>query len=361
MATKKPTTTKTTTKKPASRTKKAATKKTVARKRFDIRNVKNIKPVRRLRALRAARAHKSFALTRRRDIPKPAKLPGYVVFTVSVARSLWQFRRTFFALLSVYVLISIVLIGVSQQEEYRTLTDALGDVSKDTSLDSLTQVGGLFGATLLGSLNSSLTEVQQFYLVGVYVFTWLVVVWLLRQLTAGNRVRVRDGLYSAGAPLLSSALIVSLMGLQIVPGALGVLLFAFAIQSGAIAGVIAMLFGVMAILLVVLSLYWLTSSLFALVIVTLPGTYPMTAIRGASEIALGKRAQLLRRLLWLVLVIALIWVVVLFPAIMVDIWVKVSWLPLVTIAVQVATGLSLIYGASYVFLLYRRMIDGPAK
>ncbi len=315
--------------------------------------------MRRLRALRATRSHKSFALTRRRDIPKPVKLPGYIAFTVSVAKTLWEFRRTFFALLGLYVVVSIVLIGISQQEEYRTLTGALSDVSQDGSIDALTQIGGLFGATLLGSLNSSLTEVQQFYLVGVYVLTWLTVIWLLRQLTAGNLVKVRDGLYSAGSPLISSFLVISLMFLQVVPGALGVLLFAFAIQSGSAAGVVAMIFGVMAVLLIVLSLYWISSSLFALVIVTLPGTYPMTAIRGASEIALGKRTQLLRRLLWLVFVLLLLWVVVLFPALLIDYWVKVEWLPIVTIAIQIATGASLIYGSSYVFLLYRRMIDGP--
>ena len=336
-------------------------KKTATKNRFDIKNIKDIKPVRRLRALRATRSHKSFALTRRRDVPKPVKLPGYVAFTVSVAKTLWEFRRTFFALLGLYVVVSIVLIGISQQEEYRTLTGALSDVSKDGSIDALTQIGGLFGATLLGSLNSSLTEVQQFYLVGVYVLMWLTVIWLLRQLTADNIVRVRDGLYNAGAPLISSFLIISLIFLQVIPGALGVLLFAFAIQSGAIAGAVAMIFGVMALLLIVLSLYWIASSLFALVIVTLPGTYPMTAIRGASEIALGKRGQLLRRLVWLVIVLLVLWVIILVPALLIDFWVKVEWLPLVTIAVQVATGASLIYGSSYVFLLYRRMIDGPAK
>ena len=87
----------------------------------------------------------------------------------------------------------------------------------------------------------------------------------------------------------------------------------------------------------------------------------MTAVGGASEIALGKRGQLLRRLLWLVVVLLVLWVVVLIPALLIDYWVKVEWLPIVTIAVQVATGTSLIYGSSYVFLLYRRMIDGPTK
>ena len=344
-------------------TKKSATstrqvKKTAHKKRFDI---KNINPVRRLRALRARRAHKSFALTRKRDIPKRAKLPGYVAFTRIVLGTLWEFRRVFLALLVVFVVTTIALIGVTQQEEFRSLTGALDDSSNEASIDAVTRVGGLFGATLLGTLNTSLSTEQQFYLIIVYIVMWLVVVWLLRQLLAGNKVRMRDGLYNAGAPLVSSILIVLLMSVQVLPGALGALVFTLSIQSVITSGVVAMVFGITALLLVVLSLYWLTSSFIALIIVTLPGTYPMTAVRGASDLVLGRRMQLLFRLLWLTILIGIIWAIILVPAILLDYWIKVDWLPLVTIGVEVATGISLIFGAAYVFLLYRRMIDDPTE
>lgn len=341
--------------KPVKQIKKPATKG-----RFDI---KNIKPIRRLRALRATRAHKSFVLTRKRDIPKRAKLPGLIPFTVEVARTVWRFRRVFLVLLLLYVVAGLLLIGYSQQDQYRSLTDALGDVVKEAGedgIDAVTQVGGLFGATLLGSLNGSLTEIQQFYLLGLYVVMWLVIVWLLRQLVAGNRVKVRDGLYSAGAPLIPSFCIVALMVLQALPGALGILVFTISTQNSVVSsGVAAMCFGVLAVLLVVLSLYWISSSFLALLIVTLPGTYPMAAIRGASEIALGRRMQLLFRLLWLVVLLVVLWAIILVPALLLDFWIKVSWLPLVTIAIEVATGASFIFGVSYIFIMYRRMIDDP--
>lgn len=344
----------------------ANAKKTAHKKRFNIKNIKDIKLIRKLRALRDARAHKSFALTRRRDIPKRAKLPDYIGFTALVARMVWGFRRVFLLLLLLYVIASLLLIGYSQQDQYRNLTEALGDVAKEAGedgLDVVTQIGGLFGATLVGSLNSDLTEIQQFYLVGLYVLMWLVVVWLLRQLLSGNKVRVRDGLYNAGTPLVSSACIVALMFLQALPGALGVLVFTITSQNSVVSsGVAAMCFGVLAVLLVILSLYWISSSFLALLIVTLPGTYPMTAVRGASEIALGRRTQLLFRLLWLVLLLLITWIVILVPALLIDFWMKVSWLPIVTVAVQTATGVSFIFGISYIFMMYRKMIeDDSAK
>lgn len=320
-----------------------------------------IRLLRRPLSLRSRRAHKSFVLTRRRDIPKRPRLPGYLSFTWSVCNTLWHFRKPLFGLLAVYVVVGLLLIGVSQQDEYRTITDTLQQADAATgteAIGTLTKVAGVFGATLFGSLSASLTELQQFYLILVYVLMWLAIVWMLRQLLAGNAVKVRDGLYHAGAPLIPAFCIAGLMVVQVLPGALGLLVFSIATQGGVIAGgAAAMMFGVGALLLVVLSLYWLTSSFFALLIVTLPGTYPMTAIRGAGDIALGRRTSLMLRLLWLAVILGILWAFIVLPALLVDFWMKVSWLPLVTISVQVATGMSLIFGVGYVFLLYRRMIE----
>lgn len=341
---------------------KAKSSKTKPSKHF---RVSDLKFVRKLKRLRTSSAHKSFALTKRRDIPKRAKLPGYIMFTVLVSQKVWEFRRVFLTLLSLYVLTALLLIGYSQQDQYRSLTEALGDVAKEAGtdgLDTMTQAAGLFGASVIGSLNSSFTEMQQFYLVVLYVIMWLVVVWLLRQMLAGNVVKVRDGLYNGGTPLIPSVFIVAFMMIQALPGAIGILLFSSVTQNNiATNGVVAMSFGVVAILLGVLSLYWLTSSFIALIIVTLPGTYPVVALRGASRIALGRRSQLLFRLLWLAALLLVIWIAILVPVLLIDLWMKVSILPIVVIAIQAATGASFIFGITYIFMLYQRMIDDSGE
>lgn len=320
-----------------------------------------LQPVKRMKSLRARRAHKSFLLTRRRDIPKPSKLPGYFAFTKQVGQTVWRFRRPFAVLLGLYFVASFVLIGISQQSEYRTIADAVRESSAELEIDSMTRVGLLFGSTALGSLNESITEVQQLYLVVLYILTWLVIVWMLRHLLAENFVKVRDGLYNAGAPLVPTILIAALMLVQAIPGTIGVLVFSAATSANMIAGVVGMMIGVAALLLIILSLYWLASSFLALVIVTLPGTYPMSAIRGAGDIALGRRMSLLFRLLWLVVLLALMWAMILFPALLLDEWTQVAWIPFLGIALQLASGLSFIFGVTYIYLLYRRMIDEPAE
>lgn len=341
----------------------ARTRKTgVSTRRFSLIPRRTLQ---RLRDLRTRRAHKSLTLTRHRDRPPRVRLPGYIAFTVSVFSTLRKYRRPLVIVLVLYVLVALLLIGVTQQDQLRTITDVIEQVGQEAAgnpLDTATKAITLFGSTLIGSLNTSLSEIQQFYMAIVYALMWLVLVWSLRHLMAGNMIRVRDALYNAGAPIISTMCILLLMLLQALPGGIGAFVFSLSIQDGVLSGgVAAMCFGILAILLLVLSLYWLTSSFIALIIVTIPGTYPMSAIRGAAELVLGRRMQVLFRLLWLCALLVLVWAVLLIPAILIDLWMKVSWLPLVTIMIQVASGSSMVVGVSYIYMLYRRMVDEPAQ
>jgi hypothetical protein len=120
------------------------------------------------------------------------------------------------------------------------------------------------------------------------------------------------------------------------------------------------------LLLVVLSLYWMSSTFIALVVVTLPGMYPWQAIKTAGDLVIGRRLRILWRLLWLGFTIALSWVVVMVPVILFDAWLKgvlpaLEWLPLVPVALLALSSLTVIWAASYVYLLYRKVVDDDAK
>lgn len=316
----------------------------------------------RVTGLQARRAHHSFRLTKRRDTPKRLPLPGLFKFTSSVFKTLFMHKRLFFSLLLIYVVVTAATIGISQQDQYRTLSDAVQTIGPDLAggnIDAITQTAGLFGITVAGGLNAALTETQQFYLAILAFITWMVVVWLLRQVLAGNTVKVRDALYNACAPFVSTLLVLALMALQSLPAVIGIMSFSIVTQNAGMSGLEAMLFGMGALLLIVLSLYWLCSSVFALLIVTLPGTYPWAAVRAAGDIAVGRRVSLIIRLLWLALVLLVVWLVIFVPALLIDIWIHVSWSPLVALTLQLLSGFSLLFAATYIYMLYRRMIDEP--
>jgi hypothetical protein len=127
-------------------------------------------------------------------------------------------------------------------------------------------------------------------------------------------------------------------------------------------GVEAMIFWAVAGLLTMLSLYWATSTLFALIVVTLPGMYPMKAIRTAGDLVIGRRLRILYRLLWLIGTIVAAWLLVMVPIILFAMWFNsispaVSWVPIVPVALLLMTTLTIIWSASYVYLFYRKVVD----
>ena len=130
-------------------------------------------------------------------------------------------------------------------------------------------------------------------------------------------------------------------------------------------GVSAMLVWASVSALTLVSIYWITSSVIALVIVTLPGMYPLHAIRSAGDLVVGRRLRVLFRLSWLLLIAVLAWAIIVIPIILLDAWVKqllpaISWLPIVPLVIVSMSAVTLLYAASYIYLLYRRIVDDDA-
>jgi len=340
-----------------------ATKKTTSPRQNISQKVSNARKKRRASA--ESRAHRSFRVTRRRDVPKPVALPGYIRFTVDVFQMLATHRAIFIRLVLLVWVFSLLLLGATQQTQYDSLRENISLLSGEVTSGEYKaplEVGTLFLSVATGGLSLALSETQQLYMSLTYLFIWLVVVWLLRHLVAGAALKLRDGLYNAGAPLLST-LLIALAGLvQLLPAALGVVVFSSATSSGLITGGIeaGVLFCVM-LLLIVLSLYWVTSTFFAFIIATLPGTYPWAALRSAGDIVAGQRLRILLRMLWLGLVSLLVFALLMLPTIALDGVIRTSWLPLVTIVFQLICSAILVYAAAYVYLLYRKVIDGRDK
>lgn len=321
----------------------------------------------RLNAFMARRPHRSFRLTKRRDYIRPLALPGNISFTNEVNRTVWKYKNTFLLLALVYVVLYAVLVGMQSQDTYTTLTNTLKDTSGEAlsgNWGALGQAGLLFVTIASTGVSGEGTEAQQIFSVFIFLLAWLSTIWLLRNLLAGHKVKLRDGLYNSGAPLFALICIAVFVAVQLIPIAVATIGYNAASTSGLIeaGGAGAMLFWIGAALLAVLSLYWITSSLFAMVIVTLPGMYPYTAIRTAGDMMVGRRIKILLRWLWMAVMIALAWIVVLIPVILLDlgiksVWPAVTWLPIVPVAVLAMSALTTVWMTTYVYLLYRKVVD----
>lgn len=316
------------------------------------------------------RPHRSFQLTRRRDYARSLQLPGFFAFTRYVNKTLWRHRKVFILLAFIYAVLTAVLIGIGSQDTYSALTSTLRDTGGEAfkgNFGELGKAGLLFLSIASSGLTTTPTESQQIYTVTLFLLVWLTTVWLLRNLLAGHKVRVRDGLYSAGAPLVSTFLVSLVLTVQLIPLAVAVVGYSAASTSGLLeGGVEAMLFWCAAALLTTLSLYWMTSTFFALIIVSLPGMYPMHALRTAGDMVIGRRLRILLRILWMFVVVGVTWVVILLPFILLDGGIKSLWpmlegVPVVPVILMLLSVGSMIWSAGYVYLLYRKVVDDDAK
>lgn len=318
----------------------------------------------------ARRPHRSFQRTYRRDYARSLNMPGYLSFTYSVYKTLWVNRKIFAIMLVIYMLVTIAFVNLSSEDLYTQMRATVNEsgaemfsgVWGEIGKAGLLFVGGVTGAYH----DTAATTETQVYLTIIGLLTWLTTVWLLRAILAGRNPKVRDGLYNAGAPILPTFLVLSVMVLQLLPLALALFGYSAAVASGLLdGGVEAMMFWSVASLLFILSLYWVTSTFIALIVVTLPGMYPMRALRTAGDLVIGRRLRILLRLLWMLLVVVVAWLVIAIPIILLDAWLKsvwaaIAWLPVVPLMLLVLGSLAVIWVASYVYLLYRKIVDDDA-
>lgn len=323
----------------------------------------------RVSLLQARRPHRSFRRTRRRDYARSLTLPGYWSFTNEVRSMIWRHRTTFLWVIAVYAGMSAILVGLASQDAYTTLSDTLRDTGGDLFEGNWGEIGKaslLFASTVSGNLSGGTTEAQQIYAGLIALLIWLTTVWLLRALKAGQRPRVRDGLYNAGAPLVPTTIMSMVLIVQLVPAALAVIAFGAAVSTGFLqGGVESMLFTVVAGLLIILSVYWVTSTIIALTVVTLPGMYPMQALKTAGDLVIGRRLRILLRWVWVGGLVLISWALIMIPLILLDTWIKgmiptIQWLPVVPVVLLVLSAMTVVIVATYVYLLYRRIVEDDA-
>lgn len=308
------------------------------------------------------RPHRSFRLTRRRDYRRAWDVPGYWSLTDQVRVMIWSHKGLFSRFVILYALLSLLIAGLLSQENYNLLQDTVNDLGGNViagELSGLVQSVAIFSGVLTGAFSQTLTESQQMYMSLLFIFGWMTLVWLLRQLFAGNKkVKLRDGLYSAGSPLLSTIIISAVILVQLLPFAIALIAYGAASSVDVFSDALfTSMFWAVELLLVVLSVYWITSSFIAMIIVTLPGMYPLKALKAASDLVVGRRLRVLYRLAWLGMSIVVLWAIVILPMIGLN---NISWLegiPIVPIVVLFLSAGTMVWAVTYIYVLYRKLVS----
>ena len=372
MAEKKTTksTPKKTTRKVAASSKKKPVQKTAATKKNWLQNRKrdfqNLNQQRQ-RFLRR-RPHRSFRMTRRRDYTRTLKISGYWALTTEVAKLLWRHKKIFLALVCLFVVLTLLFSKAMSQDTYQQLQDLM-NTAEDNGFSGVTTTIGLFSGVAMSYLTGTAATDTSQQVVGTLLglFAWLTTIWLVRAISVGQKPRMRDGLYSSGSPVIALLMLLFVMIIQAVPAATALIVYGALDASGMLQQTaMLMLAGGATVLIATMSLYWMVSTLFAMVVVTLPGMYPFQALRLSGDIVTGRRIRILLRFAWAVVVAALIWFVVLIPVILLDGALKnvlpyLAWLPIVPVAGLILVYLSVVFFATYSYMFYRKVVESDSQ
>ncbi len=276
---------------------------------------------------------------------RPKKISGSFRLLADSLSTIRQHWKLFSGMMLVYLVLSLLLVG-----------GLGGEINVAELRDDMAAELGKFAASLtifsqlLGSAGSAGTEVGSAYQAIIIVVVSLAVIWSLRQLMAGEKIGLRDAFYKGMYPLVPFILVLMIIGLQLLPLAIGGFLFNVIISGQfAVNALEVILWSLPVILLSLISVYFICSSIFALYIVTLPDVRPMAALRSARKLVRGRRFGIIRKLIFLLAAFVLLAGLLAVPVIM--------FVPAATIILFILLGaFGFVFAHVYIYSLYRELL-----
>lgn len=259
--------------------------------------------------------HHKFLRYRNRDKSVvPVKLPSAWKMTKQAARTLWRHKRLFVGITVIYGILNLLLaqgLGGTDVSGVKTafnqaFTGHFGSLLSGLSVFTL----------LVGSAGNNTSQTSGSYQILLAIVASLAIIWGLRQSLSDTLVGVRDAYYKGMYPLVPFILVLLVIALQLVPIVIGSSLYSLVVTNGIAvqAGEKLFWFAIFAASAFA-TLYMLSSSLFALYIVTLPDMTPMKALRSARGLVRRRRWAVLRKLLWMPIFLLVVAAIIMVPII----------------------------------------------
>jgi hypothetical protein len=240
---------------------------------------------------------KRWQRTPKSERPVYPKLPNVLQLTVQAYRLLARNWKLFLGIAIVYGALNILLVrGISGGASVADIKSQFSQLQSGT----LSSLGIL--ASLITSSNSTGSDAANAYQSFLVLTTSLALVWSFRQLLTSKppKLRIRDGFYKGMYPLFPVILVLFVLGLQLIPMAVGGILYDLVITNGIAVGWLETVFWLSFFALTILSsLVLITPTLFALYIVSLPNMTPIKALRTAKKLVKFRRLTVLRKVVFL--------------------------------------------------------------
>ena len=304
--------------------------------------------------------HRSFYLTTHAQAVRQINISGYGRFVTEVWRMVRDNWLIYLKITLLMALAIIAVVGVSNaHSNYVDTREAMEKVD----LHPFLKQAGLVTQAIITSLTVTDANRQAVTFIIVAV-AWLSLIFIARRVYSGNQLRLRDAIYSAGTPLVPMMVLLVAVLVQLLPLALVLISYSAITGAGYINQDIAienMAAWCVILAVLVLTIYWMVTSLLTLVSVTIPGLYPMRAYYETSIQVAGRRVKILFRILMMFLPLLALWVLVLIPTVLLDSILKPKTFPVVQLVVSLLAAISCTWVSAYMYVLYRRILDSPEQ
>ena len=316
------------------------------------------------------RLHKSFKRSYREDYRRDLEIPGIMHHIFATFKVIFKNYKLFLPLLIIAVVLSIVFVGLMSESTYQQFQEVLDQTTEEMGkgdIGNVAKAGLLLISTITtGGLSGESSEAAMVFVVLIFLILWLTTIFILRHRLAEHKIKLRDALYNAMTPLISTFLVFVVVIIQCVPIFLLVIVYSAAVQTDFLSTPFyALLFFIFAMLMLLISGYLLSSSVMALIAVSAPGLYPMRALNTASDLMAGRRIRFILRLIALLIALVFVWVIVMLPLIVFDLLMKnFEWtagVPFVPVCLLTMTCFTGIYITAYLYLYYRWMLNYDEK
>lgn len=275
-------------------------------------------------------------------------MPSWYQLMKKAMRLLWANKKAILIFTLTYAVIFLVFVrGIVAPLDIDKIRDQITAYTSGTS--SLSNNITIVGLMLHSAFTAS-GDVATIYQLLFLLSSVLALIWLFRQQQAGNTVSIKDAYYRGMYPLVPFLVIVAVIALQVLPSVIGNSLYSAVVRDGlAVTALEQVFWFLFFILLIVLSLYLVSMSLIALFIVTLPEMTPWVALKEAKLLVEHRRIAVLFNVIALLLILVSIYVAVVFPAIFIS-------AALSQILFFLLTLLVVPFSVAYLFVLYRELL-----
>lgn len=284
---------------------------------------------------------------------KEARGRAPVPTSFNLTKQVFELIRTNWRVLGGIVLVYLILniVFASGISSLSTSVNSIKADLNNTGVHAHPLVTGTAGfLTLVGSSGAVSSATGSALQSALIILESLVIIWALRHLLAGQVFSVKQAYYNATGPLIPFLLVLAVLFIQLLPLTFGSLvLTGIAASVGTISGIWTAFFVALLILLAAWSVYMVSSSIFAAYIVTLPNMQPRQALASAKKLVEYRRSIVLRRVLFLPVLVLVVMGIVIIPLILFATF-------LVVPVFYILTMLSILFVHSYLYSLYRGLL-----